>query len=60
MGRILNWLAARPLPRRITLTAWEDLWYEGLWHGATAASLFWIALILFALMIGAVARKVRR
>lgn len=48
---ISRWLDAPPLPRRISLKAWELLWWDGVSRGATVASLGWIALILFAILI---------
>lgn len=61
MLRILSrWLDAPPLPRRITARAWELLWWDGVSRGATAASLGWIALILFALLVATLIRRASR
>lgn len=52
----LAWLGGRlfempSLPRRITFKALETLWFDGLFRGAVFASLAWLALIVFALIL---------
>lgn len=46
-----NWLNVPPLPRRLTAKIWTNLWWEGVYQGAVAASLAWVALIAFALIV---------
>lgn len=57
---LFRWLDAPPLPRRISLKAWELLWWDGVSRGAMAASLFWIALILLAVLVTLFLRWARR
>jgi hypothetical protein len=52
VGRLIE---CPPLPRRLTLAAWEKLWLDGIFRGFVLASIAWLALIAFALL-----RRTRR
>lgn len=55
-----SWLECPPLPRRVTYAMCAKLWEDGLFRGATIASIAWIALILFALIVVVLVRKFQR
>ena len=60
MLRLLSWLIRLPqAPKRVTAQAVELYGWNCAFMGATAASLAWIAVILLALIVAALIRRVR-